>query len=338
MFDVLLVDGRHVMWRSADAFANLSIVKDGERQSTGAVFGFLSIVSKVRLQFGKRNSVVIVCWEGGNLKRRSLFPNYKRKPDLIPPDRLRLIESIAFQQGIVSRLMAGLNVPQAHAPGWEADDVMGSLAERWRNLGAKTGIFTGDRDLLQCLDERVSVIRPIGNGEFEIQTPDTFVKDYGIQPRLFPFVKALAGDRGDSVPGVRGIGEVKALKLIKDTLRTQAGLVRVSDDGISLEGIVETGKFALPSSLSDTLEAEFKSGKLKLWLDLVRIRRNIQPRFQRTSRWTRKELARELMGLRFRSWLEPGRLDELQTLGAVMEGGCVRDREEKPNQERNGSA
>jgi DNA polymerase-1 len=305
MFDVLLVDGKHLLWRSADAFRDLWIMVDGERQHTGAVYGFLNVLSRIRQQQLEKKGIVVVCWEGGKLKRRTMFRAYKqRRDDLVPLDRLHLIESIAKQQKVLRKLLVALGVPQAHAPGWEADDVMGTLADRWSRKG-KVAIFTGDRDLYQCIGKNVSIVRPIPHGDIEIITPRVLLQRYGVTPTGYLYTKALAGDTGDGIPGVRGVGEKTALKIVKEAERCGK---------LALGTLVPFSRSIVSKRLADAIELSHAKRELALWYELSRIH-SVKVKFDYTESATRKQLTHMLMGLRFRSFLESGRFRQLRSLG-----------------------
>lgn len=311
MYSVLLIDAKHALWRSAEAYRELWITVDGERQATGAVYGLLNIITRVRTQFLKRDGNLIVCWEGGNLKRRKLFPKYKRKEDVLPPERLQLIASVGKQQDIARKLLAGLGVAQAYAPGWEADDVMGTLAKRWSKTGLRVGIFTGDQDLWQCISERVHVLRPERTGDIEVVNLRALGEHTGLTPRDFLLAKALAGDRGDNIPGVRGIGEKNATKIV-----TGVGQKDVYWNG-SIADLARCAleHLALTPRIKVNLQDSLETGELELWYKLARIRRKVEVKFQPPKKWRPERVARELMKLRFRSWLQEDRIDQLLALG-----------------------
>lgn len=303
MYDVLLVDGKHVLWRSIDVFSDLSVEQDGDARKTGAIFGFLNIVTRAKAQHMSRSGYVVVCWEGGrNLHRRFLYPDYKRnrRGSEIPLDRIELIESMREQGETLQKLLAGINVPQGHATGWEADDVMGTLAERWKKMGAKIGVFTGDRDLLQVVDENVHVIRPGKQGAFSIETPATVKQEYGVTPQGFLFMKTLAGDGGDGIPGVRGVGMGMAGKVVR----------AMEAEGLPLtqENLIAAARRILPARVHDGLKDPVV---IDLWYELCRIRRDVKVKFQPTTDWDGKKLESVLREMKFRSWLQPTRLRQL---------------------------
>ncbi len=313
--DVLLIDGKHTLWRSADAFKELWITgPDGERIQTGAMFGFLSIVTRVKELFARKDSPVVVCWEGGPLKRRKMYAGYKdRNKDgrLVPIERLQLMEAVAAQQSRLQAFVAALGVPQAHSAGWEADDVLGTLAERWKRMG-KVGIFTGDRDLLQCLDPKVCVIRP-EKGEFTVETVDTLREKLKMTPAAYVYAKALAGDHSDCIPGVKGIGPKTAFRVIAE-LEAKKPIESVSDMVSRMADV----------KLSDRIRSELSMSvakELPLWYDLSRIRRDVKVKFTPTTPQPMKRIVRRLFALRFRSWLQPVKLRSLVSLGSMRGTG-----------------
>jgi len=310
MRDVLLIDGKHVLWRAVDAFQDLSAKQDGQTFHTGAIYGFLIIVTRVKSQVVEGGGYVVVCWDsyGRKLERQRMFEGYKQHrggDGEIPLDRLELIRSMRDQQDRLRDLLAGLNVPQVHSPGWEADDVMGTLAARWKRIGARVGVFTGDRDLLQCADENVQIIRPGKHGAFDIESPNTIMEQYGISPQGFLYAKMLAGDDGDGIPGVRGIGMKTAAKAVIAAEATGA---------LTVEHVARTAMEVLPQRFHDELERQLADDRLKMWYELARIRTNVPLRFTPMTGWDKDRLVKEMMSLDFRSWAQPGRLAQLLRL------------------------
>lgn len=204
MSTLLLVDGKNLLWRNA-AVLNLS----SGAELTGGVHGFMRCLMKVYEQYAGHVTICWDDWENGPAERKALYPDYKkRKPD---EKRDQLVKEVLSQQTTIFALLKSLGIRQTRAIGWEADDVMGTLARKWPG---EVVIYTGDRDLLQCVDEkRVAVLRPAKDGDAFYRARDV-EKEFGVSIKQFVDYKALVGDVGDNIPGCEGIGPVAAKALL----------------------------------------------------------------------------------------------------------------------------
>jgi DNA polymerase I len=207
----LLVDGRNLLWRAESAMSDLSF----KGRPTGGIHGFLSIL--LRLQDEYQPTHTVICWDdwkAGPAERRKISKSYKhREPD---PDREEAHRRVEEQQTDLLNLFMLLGVRQVRSSGWEADDVMGTLAREAHEDGARVRIFTGDRDLFQCVrGTDVTVVRTLKDGSFEEVTEKAVFDQYGVTVAQFVDFKALVGDPGDGYKGCPGIGEKTAAALLQ---------------------------------------------------------------------------------------------------------------------------
>lgn len=153
-------------------------------------------------------SHVICCWDmGSKTYRNELFDGYKANRPEAP------IELIP-QFDLAKEVVAALDIPNIGIEGYEADDCIGTLTKRFENE-MKVSILTGDRDILQLLNDDVNVlIFQKGIGNYKHYTKQSFIEEFEIEPHMLIDVKALMGDSSDNYPGVKGIGEKTAYKLI----------------------------------------------------------------------------------------------------------------------------
>ncbi|WP_066270189.1 5'-3' exonuclease [Bacillus acidicola] len=152
---------------------------------------------------------VMVCWDmGSKTFRNELFEGYKSNREAPP---IELIPQFDFVKEVVD----ACEIQNIGIAGFEADDCIGTIAKAvHRDINVI--IVTGDRDLLQLLDEQIEVrILQKGFGNYKSYTHDLFIEELGVTPKQFIDVKALMGDTSDGYPGVKGIGEKTALKLIQ---------------------------------------------------------------------------------------------------------------------------
>ncbi|NNF02908.1 MAG: DNA polymerase I, partial [Rhodothermales bacterium] len=139
-------------------------------------------------------------------------------------------EDLVANLPFIKRVVQAMDIPVIEVVGVEADDVIGTLATRAENDGARAVIVSPDKDFQQLLSDRVSMFRPAHRGEsFDPITPESFRDKYGVEPEQFIDILALMGDSADNVPGVHGIGEKTAMKLIAD-YGTVENLIEHADD------------------------------------------------------------------------------------------------------------
>lgn len=201
-----LVDGFGLIFRAYHALPPTMATKSGEQ--TNAVYGFASmLLDVIRLHHPE---YIAVALEGGRTFRHESFEGYKANRAEAPDD---LVQQI----GRVKELIETLNFPIFQQPGYEADDVIGSLSRSCAASGMDVTIVTGDSDLLQLVDEHVVAVLPGARrfGEFRFYDVPAVIERYGFGPDLIPDYKALVGDTSDNIPGVPGIGEKTAKALIE---------------------------------------------------------------------------------------------------------------------------
>lgn len=204
----LLLDGHSLAYRAF--FALPSTMTTSAGQPTNAVYGFTSMLLKVLDE--ERPDAVIVAFDGprAELRRTREFPAYKaHRPTM--PDELR------SQMEMIEHLLGHMRIPVLRAEGYEADDVLATLASRVAEAGDQAVIVTGDRDTLQLVGEGVKVLMT-GKGITETVSYDRAAVEerYGLSPEKLPEMAGLKGDSSDNIPGVPGIGEKGACALIRE--------------------------------------------------------------------------------------------------------------------------
>ena len=205
MSDYLLVDAKNLLWRSASVMK----LSAGDTK-TGGTFGFLKGLIRVHELFGGK---IIVCWddwENGPKARKDIYPAYKKRREA-DPAREKMVKEIVQQMGDLRTFLAALGVRQTRSLNWEADDVMATLA---RKLDGKVVIYTGDKDLLQCISGKVTVARPMPNGDIDEYDNEKFRKEFLVTVGQYVDYKALVGDSSDNIPGCKGIGPKSAVEII----------------------------------------------------------------------------------------------------------------------------
>ncbi len=201
----ILIDGHSLLFRSYYALPALKA--GGMGITTGAVRGFLSILLKI-LEKPHTHLVVALDTQAPTFRHTS-YKEYKAGRPEVPEDFHKQVD-------VCRKLCKYLGIPVVEFAGFEADDIIATIADRAAKLGAYVDIYTGDKDLFQLISKQVRVvIFRKGVSNIEIYDHDKFLEKYGFEPSRFPIWKALAGDTSDNIKGIPGIGTKRASKLLK---------------------------------------------------------------------------------------------------------------------------
>jgi DNA polymerase I len=200
---LFLIDGASYAYRSFYAIRNLSTSKGFP---TNAIFGFLKSMKKLIDDFSPEYLIVTFDSKGPTF-RHEKFKDYKihRKP---------MPEELAEQLPGIKRVCAVMGVPLVAKQGYEADDLMATLGAKGAAEGLEVFIATGDKDMLQIVDENIKVLHT--HRENAIMDVAAVREKYGIDPAQIIDMLALAGDAADNIPGIPGIGDKTALSLVKE--------------------------------------------------------------------------------------------------------------------------
>ena len=206
---LLLVDGMALLFRAF--FAN-SYGGSVRRTSTGvpvnAIYGFIKYFMDAVQKFEPTH--VVCCWDMGSTTfRTTQYDGYKANRPSAPEDLIP-------QFDLVKEVVESFGVPNIGLAGFEADDCIGTLAKR-HSKEAHIYVLSGDHDLLQLVDDRITVvIMKKGQGNYAVYTPEFLHEERQLTPEQIICIKGLMGDTSDNYPGVRGIGEKTAYKLIQE--------------------------------------------------------------------------------------------------------------------------
>ncbi|HLN06708.1 MAG TPA: 5'-3' exonuclease H3TH domain-containing protein, partial [Acidimicrobiales bacterium] len=203
----LLLDGHSLAYRAWFALQEAQL-STASGQETQAVFGFASMLAKL-LEDQSPTGMAVAFDRRGPTFRDALAATYKAGRPTTPEPLLEQIE-------LIRRLVETLGVPAIDAEGYEADDVIATLATRLANEGHEVIIVTGDRDAYQLVrDPLVKVLyNRRGVTDYVLYDEAGIEERTGVRPELYPFLAALRGDPSDNLPGVPGVGEKTAAKLV----------------------------------------------------------------------------------------------------------------------------
>ena len=207
MTRLLLLDAYALIFRAYYGFIkNPRINSQGE--NTSAVLGFVNILEEVLAKFGPTHLGVAFDPPGGTF-RSQRYPAYKAQRDETP-------EGIRFATPWIKRILEAYRIPVIEVTGFEADDVIGTLATEADRRGIDTFMLTPDKDYGQLVTDHVTMLRPGSKGDFELMTPAAICEKWGIDsPRQVIDILGLMGDAADNIPGCPGVGEKTASKLIR---------------------------------------------------------------------------------------------------------------------------
>jgi DNA polymerase-1 len=217
--DLFLVDGNNLAYRAYFALPEELATTEGF--PTNALLGFTNMLFKLLADY--RPKGVAVAWDTSPVHRKELSPEYKieRRP---MPDLLR--EQFPHLRPIVE----AFGYRNLEFEGWEADDVIATLATRADEAGVRTCVVSTDRDAFQLCSENVCLMMtPRGVADVHVYTPDRVVARYGVTPEQVPDFIGLKGDTSDNIPGVPGIGDKTAGQLIAQYGSLEAVLEHVDD-------------------------------------------------------------------------------------------------------------
>jgi DNA polymerase-1 len=201
-----LLDAMALAYRAYYAFIGRPLI-NSKGLNTSAVYGFVTALMKILTE--KPDHIAVVWDTPQPTFRHKLFPDYKAT-------RQRMPEDMAYQIDKLKEVVRAFNTPCIELPGYEADDIIGTLARRAEKEGVFTYLVTGDKDFMQLISPLIKIYKPgKSGGEPEIVDESGVQKKFGVAPEHVVDVLSLIGDTSDNVPGVRGIGEKTAIPLIQ---------------------------------------------------------------------------------------------------------------------------
>ncbi|WP_404329507.1 DNA polymerase I [Mesobacillus maritimus] len=214
---LVLIDGNSIAYR---AFFALPLLNNDKGVHTNAVYGFTMMLMRI-LEDEKPSHILVAFDAGKTTFRHSTFTEYKGGRQKTPPE---LSEQFPF----IRELLKAYSIPQYELVNYEADDIIGTLSTVAERDGFEVKIISGDKDLTQLSSDKTTVsITKKGITEIEEYTPQHIKEKYGLSAEQIVDMKGLMGDASDNIPGVPGVGEKTAIKLLKefDTLENLLGSV-----------------------------------------------------------------------------------------------------------------
>ena len=212
MAKITIIDGNSLLFRAyfATAYPGVEIMRNQEGIPTNAIFAFSNMINKI-LSSLKEDECIMVAFDAGKETfRKEQLESYKANRKPTP-------EELVQQFPIARDFLRALNIFQFEEEGFEGDDIAGTVARMAEKEGYQVNIYTSDRDFLQLVNDKttVHIIRK-GLSDVVAMTPEVVKETYGFEPLQIIDYKGLRGDASDNLPGIKGIGEKTAVKLIQE--------------------------------------------------------------------------------------------------------------------------
>jgi DNA polymerase-1 len=230
-----LIDGHALAYRAFFALiASGSRFQTRSGEPTAGIYGFTNILLRILEQ--EKPKYLAVAFDTGKTFRNETYPQYKAT-------RAKMPEDLVPQIVRIRQVVDAFNIPRLEKEGYEADDVLGTIARQAVAKGLGVKIITGDRDLLQLVDERI-VVNLSGKKltDAEDYTSAKVKQEFGVRPDQVVDYKALIGDKSDNIPGVHGIGEKTALTILEKHPTLEEVYAHLEDYPERIRKLLEQGK------------------------------------------------------------------------------------------------
>ena len=291
MEKLFVIDGNSILNRAFYGTMSRSrLMKTTDGTYTNAVFGFLAVLFK-ELDEAKPEYLVVSFDVKAPTKRHELYKDYKGTRKGMP-------DELASQMPLIKKVLTAMNIKIIEKEGYEADDILGTLAKFGESQGLKVILLTGDRDSFQLATDKTIIRIPHtkqGKTETEDFDRNKILEVYGVEPKALIEVKGLMGDASDNIPGVSGIGEKTALGLIKEFGTIDNIYKNIDEGNISIRGktkekLVEGKDMAFLSRTLGTINVDSP------------IEKNLEDFKYRE--WNREEVLKVFQELRFNRYIE----------------------------------
>ena len=295
---LVVIDGNSIMNRAFYGIMGNKMLQTEDGTYTNAVYGFLAIMFKI-LDDLKPEYLAVAFDLKAPTKRHLMYEEYKGTRHAMP-------EELVAQMPMIKEVLTAMNITIIEKEGYEADDILGTLAKRAEKEGIATTILSGDRDTFQLASKMITIRIPrtkAGKTEEDDFDEAKIFETYGVSPLGMIEVKGLMGDKSDNIPGVPGVGEKTALGLVKK-YGTIENLYKAIDEGTA----DEKGK------LRERLEENKDSAFLSKTLGTIDIDSPIEKNIQelKVQEWNKPKVLEEFKTLRFKKYIDRFKLNEIQ--------------------------
>ena len=306
MGKLVLIDGNSILNRAFYGIMGNKILTTKDGTPTNAVYGFLAIMFKI-LEDIKPEYLVVAFDLKGPTTRHEMYEGYKANRKGMP-------DELACQMPIIKEILRAMNIDIVEKQGYEGDDILGTLSVFGEKQGLDVTILSGDRDTFQLATDKVTIRIPrtkMGKTEVEDFNREKVKEIYNLEPKQLIEVKGLQGDTSDNIPGVPGIGEKTALKLIQEYNNIE-NLYKLIEEGQAQD---------IKGKTRERIIENKELAKLSKELGTININSPIEENLEdfKLEEWDKKEVLRIFKELNFNRYIERFNLasEEDNTLEAV---------------------
>lgn len=296
---LLIIDGNSIMNRAFYGIMNTKALMSADGTYTNAIYGFLAILFK-ELEDLEPEYIAVAFDLKAPTHRHNMYKEYKGTRHAMP-------EELAQQMPIIKEILRDMNITIIEKEGYEADDVLGTISKLAEKEGIKTTILSGDRDTFQLASKNITIRIPrtkMGKTETEDYDESKIEEEYGIKPVQLIQVKGLMGDASDNIPGVPGVGEKTALKLIKEYQNIDKLYEELESGNTTIKG-------ALKEKLTNNKESAILSRTLgTILLDAPL---DVEVKDLAVKDWNKEAVTNKFKELRFNRFIERFDLNGLGT-------------------------
>jgi len=207
---LVLIDGNSILNRAFYGIMGTNMLQTEDGTYTNAVYGFLAIMFKILDSLNPEYMAVAFDMRAPTF-RHKMYSEYKGTRKGMP-------DELVAQMPMIKEVLNAMNIRIIEKEGYEADDILGTLAKKAGRRGIDVTILSGDRDTFQLVTDKITIRIPrtkAGKTEEDDYDKEKIIEQYGVEPKALIEVKGLMGDKSDNIPGVNGIGEKTALGMIK---------------------------------------------------------------------------------------------------------------------------
>lgn len=286
MEKLVLIDGNSIINRAFYGIMNNKMLMTDDGMYTNAIYGFLSILFKITDDI-KPEYIVIAFDLKAPTFRHKMYDGYKANRKGMPNE-------LAEQMPVLKEILRAMNIKIIEQEGYEADDILGTLAKWGQERELDVTILTGDRDSFQLIDENIKVRIPHtsqGKTETEDYTVEKINEKYGINPKSLIEVKGLAGDTSDNIPGIPGVGEKTALNLVKQYKNIERIYEHIDD---------------FKGKLKEKIEQNEEQAYMSRTLGTIDIKAPIEKKLEemKVTTWNEEEVYKIFKRLQFTKFIE----------------------------------
>ena len=300
MDKLVVIDGNSILNRAFYGIMSSKMLQTADGTYTNAVYGFLAIMFKLFEDVNPEYLAVAFDVKHPT-KRHEMYKDYKGTRKGMP-------DELAAQMPIIKKVLEAMNIKVVELPGYEADDILGTLAKSTEKQGKEVILLTGDRDSFQLASDKITIRIPrtkAGKTEVEDFNRNKILEVYGLEPSQLIEVKGLMGDTSDNIPGVPGVGEKTALNLIKEF-----GSVATIYEKL------ENGEQVAKGKLKENLENNKDLAILSRELGRIDVEAPITKELSeyRVQEWDKKKVLEIFKELRFNRYIERFDLENEDTV------------------------